>query len=666
MKKTLLLILAAVFSLSMYADDAVYTSNVTWTLGTQAYDDTASINGTDYEILKLGASGKVGDASCTLPAGTTSFVFYVVAWNNASDAAVKITIGTTEYTFSATANSGLSGNSPFTLDGTDFSSDYHEITLTEALTEETTLKVETTDTSSPRIGVFGANYAPYTATDEGNTGDENTDDENTDDEEEIVIETDASDPYVTTVTWTAGDNADAGEVAGIGDKYYELLKLGTSSKLGSATCTLPAGTTAFAFYAVAWKDKGDAPYTITLDGIGEKSYTANADSGVHDSTPFTLEGTDFTSDYHVITFDALSAETTLTIETTSTSLARIVVFGAKYYDSTTEMSGDALDELTEDEGYTATGSGTVDDPYTVADALAIADAGDYTSDNVYVKGYVISISELSTDYGNATYYIADDASETDSGNQLEIYRGYSLGGEKFTSEDELSDGDLVVVCGQLTVYNGIIEITTGSSIYSINGETVAEEEVDMSDPYTSNTTWTTIEHADNNDKAIIGDNEYLLVKLGTSSAAGSAYTTLPAGATKFVFYAVCWGTKSDTPYTVTLEGGDDNEYTANPNSGMHDNSPFTIAVDELTEDDYHEITFDALTEDTKLTVATSESSNGRIGIFGAKYYTETTGIHAVEAATVAGNGAMYNLSGQKVTESYRGIVIVDGKKVLNK
>lgn len=44
---------------------------------------------------------------------------------------------------------------------------------------------------------------------------------------------------------------------------------------------------------------------------------------------------------------------------------------------------------------------------------------------------------------------------------------------------------------------------------------------------------------------------------------------------------------------------------------------------------------------------------------------EATGIHTIEA-TSAANAAMYNLAGQRVDKAYKGIVIVNGKKYLNK
>lgn len=114
------------------------------------------------------------------------------------------------------------------------------------------------------------------------------------------------------------------------------------------------------------------------------------------------------------------------------------------------------------------GAGTLENPYTVAQALDIISAGTYTKDKVYVSGIVSKIDEISAQYGNATYYISDDG-KTDK--QLEVFRGYGLGGEKFQSEDDLMVGDKVIVLGALTLYNTTPEITTGSQLYSVNGET---------------------------------------------------------------------------------------------------------------------------------------------------------------------------------------------------
>lgn len=86
-----------------------------------------------------------------------------------------------------------------------------------------------------------------------------------------------------------------------------------------------------------------------------------------------------------------------------------------------------------------------------------------------VKGYVTSITEISTQYGNATYAIADAAGGTPT---LQIYRGLYLNGENFTSEDQLKVGDQVEVQGDLVNYKGNTpQFNTGSKLLSINGTT---------------------------------------------------------------------------------------------------------------------------------------------------------------------------------------------------
>lgn len=123
-----------------------------------------------------------------------------------------------------------------------------------------------------------------------------------------------------------------------------------------------------------------------------------------------------------------------------------------------------------------TGDGTVENPYSVASALYLITEGKITEDKVYVEGTISKIDEIdtSTQYGNATYYISDDGSTT---SQLEVFRGYNLGGAKFKSNTDIKVGDKVIIYGQLVYYNQKTpEFTQGSSIYSLNGQTAGGDE----------------------------------------------------------------------------------------------------------------------------------------------------------------------------------------------
>lgn len=129
--------------------------------------------------------------------------------------------------------------------------------------------------------------------------------------------------------------------------------------------------------------------------------------------------------------------------------------------------------VTDDEGGTAlTSAGTAESPYIVTDIITVAKqmSADEQKENVYVKGIVSQIDEISTQYGNATYYLSIDGT---TNNQFEIYRGYGLNGDKFTSADDIKVGDVLVVCGTLVNFRGNTpELTQGSKIISINDPNV--------------------------------------------------------------------------------------------------------------------------------------------------------------------------------------------------
>ena len=132
---------------------------VTWTLGEKAYDNTSgsnaqtgTVNGVSVSnMLKLGTSKLVGDAVIHVPAGTAKLGFYCVAWSG-KKADVKFSINGTELdTISPAANSGASGNPPYTI--TLSASDYYEVEMPSA--DAADVKVETLDPSNGRVIIIG-------------------------------------------------------------------------------------------------------------------------------------------------------------------------------------------------------------------------------------------------------------------------------------------------------------------------------------------------------------------------------------------------------------------------------------------------------------------------------------------------------------------------------
>lgn len=121
------------------------------------------------------------------------------------------------------------------------------------------------------------------------------------------------------------------------------------------------------------------------------------------------------------------------------------------------------------------GTGTKEDPYNVAAALAFIKGlgADVNSSEIYVKGKVVSVTEFDVaNYGNATYYISDDGT---SANQLYIYRSKGLGNKKFTADDTpVQEGDEVIICGQFVYFKGSTpeSAANNSYLYSHNGKVV--------------------------------------------------------------------------------------------------------------------------------------------------------------------------------------------------
>ena len=120
------------------------------------------------------------------------------------------------------------------------------------------------------------------------------------------------------------------------------------------------------------------------------------------------------------------------------------------------------------------GSGTEKDPYNVAAVLEVCSglaSGTQTDKDVYVKGIVSEIKDIDTSgtYGNATYWISDDADG--KANKFYIYRGYGLGGKKFTEgATPVQVGDKVVIKSPVMNYSGTYETVQNKCIIvELNG-----------------------------------------------------------------------------------------------------------------------------------------------------------------------------------------------------
>lgn len=137
------------------------------------------------------------------------------------------------------------------------------------------------------------------------------------------------------------------------------------------------------------------------------------------------------------------------------------------------------------------GTGTAADPFNVAGVVKYIDDGGSAETEVYVKGKVVSVEQGSwnANYGSLKYYISEDGTPT---NQFYVFNGYAGPNRtKFSGEDALKQGDEVVICGKVDVYNGTKEFLANNYIVSLNGvggtttpDTPTTGKGSESDPYT--------------------------------------------------------------------------------------------------------------------------------------------------------------------------------------
>lgn len=366
---------------------------------------------------------------------------------------------------------------------------------------------------------------------------------------------------------------------------------------------------------------------------------------------------DVTNKYKIAE-DKQAAGTVYTLKVTSnhnTQITKIMIY----------KKGEAGDDNDDDDNND--NPTTASSPWTVAEALqACAGLGAneyiYNGAEVYVAGIITQIDEVSTSYGNATYYISDDAQGS---NRLEVYRGYSLNGDKFTSENEIEIGDTVTVCGKIVNYNGsVLEFTTGSKLVSLKkGEgntgggngggndepttpTVPAEGVGSADsPY--NVTAALEVGKDGEKVSGVYVKGIIVGYVSGSTISGAKFSTDDATDTNLLIAASADETNIKNCMPIQLPKGDIRTYlNLADNAGNYQKE--VILYGDIEK--YFSV--------TGLKTVTYAIINGQeIG-------NNPTSISNI--TTTAQSGQAYNMAGQKVSDNYRGLIIKDGKKIMVK
>ena len=293
-----------------------------------------------------------------------------------------------------------------------------------------------------------------------------------------VVSTDYSGDWV--ITGVNGDNAFAAQAYASGNN---LVALGVSLDAGNEKITSSnVDGIKMHLEKVTEGDYADL-YTIK-DASGNYLYAASASSNQ-------LKGATTLGENDYYWAVEKEADGSFSIKASKSSNRNVMQFNSgsslfSCYGSATQKPVTLYPYSWVEEDTSASGAGTLDDPY---NALGAIDAvknltwtsnTDYEStDSVYVQGKISRIANNGTyteggTYGNASFYISEDGNTV---NEFYCFRVLYLGNKKFeTGQTDIKVGDEVVIYGKLMNYQNNTPETVGNGayLYSLNG--VTEEE----------------------------------------------------------------------------------------------------------------------------------------------------------------------------------------------
>ena len=199
---------------------------------------------------------------------------------------------------------------------------------------------------------------------------------------------------------------------------------------------------------------------------------------------------------------------------------------------------------------------TIDDPYTVAKAFELIDAGQALNETVFVKGIISKIDAVNTEDGIITYWISADGSE--EGQQLQCYKGKTMEG---VALEDIEVGAEVIVSGNLKKYGQTYEFDANNAIVAYKAPV----------------------------KPLFADGKYYIFNKGTEKylAAGAAWGTHAALTAEGLDYTIAFADGKYTLDSQVSNGGASNFLNGSAADGpWNDGAAFGWTIEEVSEGVY--------------------------------------------------------------------------------
>ena len=227
-----------------------------------------------------------------------------------------------------------------------------------------------------------------------------------------------------------------------------------------------------------------------------------------------------------------------------------------------------------------------------------------------VTGIVVSKGTWSSQYNNADFFIADAAN--DQTNTLQVFRYADK-----TIFDGLQIGDTVKVTCTLVAYFTLNKDTSEVTLaaYETNANPTV---VNQGGGGGGQQTDITLTPGTNGSAAVVkvGTAENPAVKVGTGKKAGDmTISGIPATATKVTLHGAAWNGKTAVlTITATNATVDKTSVTLTADTGISNNSPFTLAGSEATY--VVELNLTNVTGEVSIKLETTDTGNGRFVVWG--------------------------------------------------
>lgn len=231
--------------------------------------------------------------------------------------------------------------------------------------------------------------------------------------------------------------------------------------------------------------------------------------------------------------------------------------------------------------------GSLEHPYTAAEAIAVIDASPNPSEGVtnqHVKGIVKAAPSFNATYSSLSYDIVSGEAT------LYIYSGRDLGNADFVGAEDLKAGDEVVVLGNLKKYTdkaGVVkyELDKTNYLISINGKTEIYRGLAVSGQKTAFTVGDAFEFGGKALQVWRGKEDVDVTTSATfsgfdMSTEGKQTVTVTVGEETVTYEIIVRAAGGESPKTYTLQFGK----TYNSGGISAYNKPWTVTCDEFTWD----------------------------------------------------------------------------------